>query len=90
MSGLIAVCTCVAHVLYLGSEFPIVILSLVRTMREDDFDPELVRGDLSWLHQHLGFVTIPHQICVGITRCKFGLIIVGESLNVCSHAIQYL
>jgi superfamily I DNA and/or RNA helicase/exoribonuclease R len=62
-----------------GSEFPIVILSLVRTMREDDFDPELVRGDLSWLHQHLGFVTIPHQICVGITRCKFGLIIVGNS-----------
>ena len=30
--------------------------------------------------QHLGFVTDPHQICVGITRAKFGLIIVGESL----------
>lgn len=36
--------------------------------------------------KNLGFVTNPHQICVGITRAKFGLIIVGESLMLfCSN-----
>ena len=60
-----------------GSEFPLVILSLVRSKPRADFEPELVRGDRSWLNEHLGFVTNPHQICVGITRSKHGLIIVG-------------
>ena len=47
-------------------------------MPTSDFDPRQLRGDRSWSMEHLGFVTDPHQICVGITRCKFGLIIVGE------------
>ena len=67
-----------------GSEFPLVILSLVRSMPRDEFNPELVRGDRSWLNEHLGFVTNPHQICVGITRSKHGLIIVG-GLRIHAH-----
>ena len=47
-------------------------------MPTSDFDPEQLRGDRSWSMEHLGFVTDPHQICVGITRSRFGLIIVGE------------
>ena len=61
-----------------GSEANIIILSTVRSMPSSDFDPEQLRGDRSWSMEHLGFVTDPHQICVGITRSRFGLIVVGE------------
>ena len=61
-----------------GSEANIIILSTVRSMPSSDFDPKQLRGDRSWSMEHLGFVTDPHQICVGITRSRFGLIVVGE------------
>ena len=60
------------------SEANIIILSTVRSMPSSDFDPEQLRGDRSWSMEHLGFVTNPHQICVGITRSRFGLIVVSE------------
>jgi len=37
-----------------------------------------VQADGAWIREHLGFVTNRHQICVGITRAKHGLVIVGE------------
>lgn len=37
-----------------------------------------VRSDREWIKDHLGFITDRHQICVGITRAKHGLVIVGE------------
>ena len=37
-----------------------------------------VQPDRAWIREHLGFITDRHQICVGITRAKHGLIIVGE------------
>ena len=55
------------------------VLSTVRSMHHDLFNPSLVRGDKSWLNEHLGFITDPHQICVGISRSRYGLIIVGKS-----------
>ena len=60
-----------------GDEFDIVFLSTVRSLPDGDYDESM--ADRRWLREHLGFVTNPHQICVGITRAKFGLIIVGES-----------
>ena len=39
-----------------------------------------VQPDRSWLLENLGFLTSKHEINVGITRSKFGLIIVGKSL----------
>ena len=38
---------------------------------------DLVQPDHSWLREHLGFLTDPHEINVGITRAKYGLIIIG-------------
>lgn len=58
-------------------------------MQAWEFDPEQLRGDRSWSMEHLGFVTDPHQICVGITRSKFGLIIVGEYICVLCKACVY-
>lgn len=37
-----------------------------------------VHLDREWIKDHLGFITDRHQICVGITRAKHGLVIVGE------------
>ena len=37
-----------------------------------------VQPDREWIRDHLGFITDRHQICVGITRAKHGLVIVGE------------
>lgn len=39
---------------------------------------DLVQPDQSWLLENLGFLTDEHQINVGITRSKYGLIIVGK------------
>ena len=39
-----------------------------------------VQPDRSWLLENLGFLTSKHEINVGITRSKYGLIIVGKSL----------
>ena len=35
-------------------------------------------ADIDWIRKNLGFVDDPNRICVGITRSKFGLVIVGE------------
>ena len=54
----------------LGSEYGIVVLTTVRSNEIDDFDINRSRD--------LGFITDQNQINVGITRCKYGLIIIGE------------
>ena len=41
---------------------------------------DLVQPDRSWLLENLGFLIDKHQINVGITRSKYGLIIVGKYL----------
>ena len=38
-------------------------------------------ADDAWIRKNLGFVADHHRICVGITRCKYGLVIVGEQHN---------
>ena len=64
----------------LGREFGFVILSTVRSQpRHAIINKKAVQPDRKWLLDHIGFVTNRHQICVGITRAKHGLIIVGES-----------
>ena len=68
--------------LYLvGSEFDIVLLSTVRSRRLREIqtsDGKQKCADLGWVRANLGFITDRHQICVGITRCKHGMVIVGE------------
>ena len=72
----------ICHVLYpAGSEFDIVLLSMVRSKRLREIqtsDGKKMPADLGWLRANLGFITDRHQICVGITRCKHGMVIVGE------------
>ena len=61
---------------FLGSEWDYVIISLVRSMKEHDIERE---PSLSWLREHLGFLTDDHQMNVGITRARRGLCIIGKS-----------
>ena len=61
---------------FLGSEWDYVIISLVRSMKKEDIERE---PSLSWLREHLGFVTDDHQMNVGITRARRGLCIIGRS-----------
>ncbi len=64
-----------------GSEYGIVVLSMVRSQPIDSITTSGGRrreADIGWRRSNLGFITDRHQICVGITRCKYGLIIVGE------------
>ena len=62
-----------------GDEYGIVILSTVRSLPEKEIaNPDHVQADRGWLYETLGFLTDPHQLNVGITRSKYGLIIVGE------------
>ena len=54
------------------------ILSTVRSQPVGEIrNHDLVQPDRSWLREHLGFLTDPHEINVGITRAKYGLIIIG-------------
>ena len=57
-----------------GSEWDYVILSLVRSLSKEEIDPQ---PSLSWLREHLGFLTDEHQINVGLTRARKGLCIIG-------------
>ena len=50
-------------------------MSLVRSLKRDEIDPE---PSLSWLREHLGFLTDEHQMNVGLTRARRGLCIIGE------------
>ena len=57
-----------------GSEWDYVILSLVRSLSEDEIEP---KPSLHWLREHLGFLTDEHQMNVGLTRARKGLCIIG-------------
>ena len=59
-----------------GSEYGIVLLSTVRSRQMTEDGEE---ADIGWILKNLGFVADSHRICVGITRSKFGLVIVGKS-----------
>ena len=67
-----------------GDEYEIVILSTVRSrpLREIR-NKEHVQPDGMWMGENLGFITDPHQINVGITRSKCGLVITGTSCVLC-------
>ena len=66
-------------ILTIGDEYDYLILTTVRSQPVQDIkNPHLVLPDNSWLKEHLGFLIDTHQINVGITRAKHGLIIVGE------------
>lgn len=57
------------------------LLSMVRSRKLNEIttrDGRKKKADIGWLRANLGFVTDRHQICVGITRCKYGLVIVGK------------
>ena len=65
--------------LSLGDEYGIVILSTVRSLPIKEItNPKHVQADRGWLLEHLGFLTDEHQLNVGITRSKYGLVIVGK------------
>ena len=76
----------------IGSEFDFVIFSTVRSMPCQMIKSKAaVQADRTWIREHLGFITNRHQICVGITRAKHGLVIVGEYTAWClkgEHVIQ--
>ena len=68
-----------------GNECGIVLLSTVRSLPLLDIkDPEALISDKGWLNENLGFLTDKHLINVGITRCKYGLVIVGKSFDMLS------
>lgn len=72
--------------LYAGSESGIVLLSTVRSKPKEeisiqDGSSERKNADIGWIRRNLGFVTDRHQICVGLTRCKYGLVIVGKGMQ---------
>ena len=62
----------------LGTECGIVLLSTVRSLPLAEFCSEALIPDRGWLSEHLGFLTDKHIINVGITRCQYGLVIVGK------------
>lgn len=65
--------------LLVGKEFGIVILSTVRSQPVWKIrNRHIVQADHIWLRENLGFITDKHQINVGITRSKYGLVIIGE------------
>ena len=71
--------------MHAGDEYGIVILSTVRSQPPADIrNEDHVQPDRSWLLENLGFLTDEHQINVGITRSKYGLIIVGK-VNTCTY-----
>ena len=72
-------CNKTTHIFYLGSsagsEWDYVIISLVRSLKEDEIDPEPTK---SWLREHLGFLEDEHQMNVGLTRARRGLCLIGK------------
>jgi superfamily I DNA and/or RNA helicase/exoribonuclease R len=62
-----------------GDEYDIVILTTVRSLPLNEIEhKELVQPDNKWMKENLGFLTDYHQLNVGITRAKQGLIIIGN------------
>ena len=71
---------------YSGDEYGIVVLSTVRSLPiAEIINPQHVQPDRGWLFENLGFLTDAHQLNVGITRSKYGLIIVGKCVRPCNH-----
>ena len=63
----------------LGDEYNIVILTTVRSLPISEIKcRKFVQPDRKWMRENLGFLTDEHQVNVGITRAKYGLIIVGK------------
>ena len=72
----------------IGDQYDIVILTTVRSLpTEDIINPELVQPDREWMMDNLGFLMDAHQINVGITRAKYGLIIIGKLFIIIAHFI---
>ena len=70
-----------------GDEYGYVILSTVRSQPVEEIENhDLVQPDRRWLRDHLGFLTDSHEINVGITRAKYGLIIIG----MCQHVVLFV
>lgn len=66
--------------MHAGDEYEIVILSTVRSLPLSEIsNKDHVQPDGMWRGQQLGFITDRHQINVGITRSKCGLIITGKA-----------
>ena len=53
-------------------------------------DGERRETDSGWRREVLGFITNRHQICVGITRCKYGLLIVGKKCTAHTNSFTLL
>ena len=68
-----------------GSEWDYVIISLVRSLKKDEIDPEPTQ---SWLREHLGFLTDEHQMNVGLTRARRGLCIIGKKYSTLSLSLS--
>lgn len=64
----------------LGDEYNIVILSTVRSLPSEDLIHHQIEPDRKWICDKLGFLSDWHQLNVGITRAKKGLIIIGMLL----------
>lgn len=56
---------------------------------DKDLDEE-ASPDIGWLRANLGFIMNPHQINVGITRSKHGLIIIGELVHHVQDSANHL
>ena len=68
---------------FVGNEFGIVILSTVRSQPIAKIrNKYIIQADHIWLRENLGFITDKHQINVGITRSKYGLVIIGMRIAV--------
>ena len=66
-------------IVILGDEYNIVILTTVRSLPISEIKcRKFVQPDRKWMRENLGFLTDEHQVNVGITRAKYGLIIVGK------------
>ncbi|XP_019861930.1 PREDICTED: regulator of nonsense transcripts 1-like [Amphimedon queenslandica] len=64
-----------------GDEYDIVILTTVRSQEVSEIRyKQYVQPDRQWLNENLGFLTDDHQINVGITRARYGLIIIGNDI----------
>jgi superfamily I DNA and/or RNA helicase/exoribonuclease R len=62
-----------------GDEYDIVILTTVRSLPLNQIKHKrLVQPDNRWMRENLGFLTDEHQLNVGITRARHGLIIIGN------------
>lgn len=67
-----------------GREWNYVILSLVRSLNEDEHHPE---RSLYWIREHLGFLADEHLMNVGLTRARKGLCIIGNKELLLYHSM---